>query len=269
MPTCAPFRSSYPAAHRPHTADHGSTASTGAGERSEILLSGFGGLSLSILIRLPYDLCKQPYSISRTHTEQGKPDPCSSSKRPAADQTPAWWFLDNLVVEHASLPRVDTVVLEMTLPAGSSAAAAHAQRRRRHVVRTRRRDTIRCGDDETTIGAGAWVSLPRGVPHTYRRDGRRTRTHPRRARQRQLPARLHPRSERAGRRLASLPPQPKFRVAKKGLRTQRGTRTHTGRPAARAQPIPTNTASHGGSLIRCVHHSSSDLSSSAIYINES
>jgi quercetin dioxygenase-like cupin family protein len=86
---------------------------------------------------------------------------------PGSDQTPAWWFLDNLVVEHASLPGVNTVVLEMTLPAGSS-AALHMHNDGDDTWFVLAGDMlIRCGDDETTIGAGAWVSLPRGVPHTY------------------------------------------------------------------------------------------------------
>ncbi len=27
---------------------------------------------------------------------------------------------------------------------------------------------VRCGDDELVVGAGHWVSMPRGVPHTFR-----------------------------------------------------------------------------------------------------
>jgi quercetin dioxygenase-like cupin family protein len=86
---------------------------------------------------------------------------------PDTDQTAAWWFLDNLVVEHASLPGVETVVLEMTLPAGSSAPLhVHADVDDTWFVLAGEM-LIRCGDDESTIGPGAWVSLPRGVPHTY------------------------------------------------------------------------------------------------------
>jgi len=28
--------------------------------------------------------------------------------------------------------------------------------------------TARCGDEELVVGAGHWVSMPRGVPHTFR-----------------------------------------------------------------------------------------------------
>ncbi len=87
---------------------------------------------------------------------------------PQNEQTQAWWFLDLLVVEHRCAPRMETVVLEMTLPVGSSPPL--------HVHHTLD-DTwyildgkmvMRCGDDALVVGAGHWVSMPRGVPHTFR-----------------------------------------------------------------------------------------------------
>lgn len=86
---------------------------------------------------------------------------------PGSEQAPAWWFLDTLVVEHRCAPGMDTVVLEMTLPVGS-APPLH--------VHDGLDDTwyilegqmvVRCGDDELVVGAGHWVSMPRGVPHTF------------------------------------------------------------------------------------------------------
>jgi mannose-6-phosphate isomerase-like protein (cupin superfamily) len=87
---------------------------------------------------------------------------------PANEQTQAWWYLDLLVVEHRCAPTMTTVVLEMTLPPGSS-APLH--------VHDDLDDTwyiidgdmvVRCGDDVLHVGAGYWVSMPRGVPHTFR-----------------------------------------------------------------------------------------------------
>ncbi len=87
---------------------------------------------------------------------------------PENQHGPAWWFLDTLVVEHRCAPGMDTVVLEMTLPVGS-APPLH--------VHDNLDDTwyilagqmvVRCGDDELIAGAGYWVSMPRGVPHTFR-----------------------------------------------------------------------------------------------------
>lgn len=87
---------------------------------------------------------------------------------PQNEQTQAWWFLDLLVIEHRCAPGMKTVVLEMTLPVGSSPPL--------HVHHTLD-DTwyildgkmvMRCGDDVLVVGAGHWVSMPRGVPHTFR-----------------------------------------------------------------------------------------------------
>jgi mannose-6-phosphate isomerase-like protein (cupin superfamily) len=87
---------------------------------------------------------------------------------PQDEQAPAWWFLDLLVLEHRCAPGMQTVVLEMTLPVGSS-APLH--------VHDSLDDTwfildgemvVRCGDDTRRVGAGHWVSMPRGVPHTFR-----------------------------------------------------------------------------------------------------
>jgi mannose-6-phosphate isomerase-like protein (cupin superfamily) len=84
------------------------------------------------------------------------------------DDAPAWWFLDTLVVEHRWANDVSPVVLEMTLPAGS-APPLH--------VHDDLDDTwfvvdgkmaVQCGDDELVVAAGDWVSMPRGVPHTFR-----------------------------------------------------------------------------------------------------
>jgi mannose-6-phosphate isomerase-like protein (cupin superfamily) len=92
---------------------------------------------------------------------------------PGSEQAQAWWFLDLLVVEHRCAPDMTTVVLEMTLPVGS-AAPLH--------VHDDLDDTwyildgtmvVRCGDDVSVVGAGHWVSMPRGVPHTFRVIGDR------------------------------------------------------------------------------------------------
>jgi mannose-6-phosphate isomerase-like protein (cupin superfamily) len=87
---------------------------------------------------------------------------------PENEEAQVWWFLDTLVVEHRCAPEMDTVVLEMTLPAGS-APPLH--------VHDDLDDTwyilagemaVRCGDQKLVVGAGHWVSMPRGLPHTFR-----------------------------------------------------------------------------------------------------
>jgi mannose-6-phosphate isomerase-like protein (cupin superfamily) len=86
---------------------------------------------------------------------------------PENTQGPVWWFLDTLVVEHRCAPEMNTIVLEMTLPVGA-APPLH--------VHDNLDDTwyilegqmvVRCGDEELVVGAGNWVSMPRGVPHTF------------------------------------------------------------------------------------------------------
>ncbi len=87
---------------------------------------------------------------------------------PGSEQAQAWWFLDTLVVEHRCAPRMGTVVLEMTLPVGSAPPMhIHDDLDDTWYV-LEGRMAVRCGGDELLVGAGHWVSMPRGVPHTFR-----------------------------------------------------------------------------------------------------
>lgn len=87
---------------------------------------------------------------------------------PENDQAPAWWFLDTLVIEHRCAPDMDTVVLEMTLPAGSSPPLhVHDDLDDTWYI-LKGEMVLRCGHEESVVGAGHWVSMPRGVPHTFR-----------------------------------------------------------------------------------------------------
>ncbi len=87
---------------------------------------------------------------------------------PGNEQAQAWWFLDTLVVEHRCAPEMDTVVLEMTLPVGSSPPLhVHDDLDDTWYI-LKGEMVVHCGDDELVVGAGHWVSMPRGVPHTFR-----------------------------------------------------------------------------------------------------
>jgi quercetin dioxygenase-like cupin family protein len=86
---------------------------------------------------------------------------------PTGNETTSWWFLDLLVTEHRAAPNMATVVMEAILPLHAS-PPLH--------VHNDLDDTmfildgqllVRCGDDEQLVGPGHWVSLPRGVPHTF------------------------------------------------------------------------------------------------------
>jgi mannose-6-phosphate isomerase-like protein (cupin superfamily) len=86
---------------------------------------------------------------------------------PESEQAQAWWFLDTLVVEHRCAPGMQTVVLEMTLPVGSAPPLhVHADLDDSWYILDGQM-AVRCGDDEFVVGAGHWVSMPRGVPHTF------------------------------------------------------------------------------------------------------
>ncbi len=92
---------------------------------------------------------------------------------PQNEQAQAWWFLDLLVVEHRCAPTMKTVVLEMTLPVGSPAPlhVHHSLDDTWYILDGTM--VVGCGDDVLVVGAGHWVSMPRGVPHTFRVVGHR------------------------------------------------------------------------------------------------
>ena len=88
---------------------------------------------------------------------------------PHSDQAQAWWFLDLLVIERRCVPGMETIVLEMTLPVGASSPLhVHDDLDDSWYVLDGEM-VVRSGDDVSVIGAGHWVSMPRGVPHTFRR----------------------------------------------------------------------------------------------------
>ncbi|MGH9092294.1 MAG: cupin domain-containing protein [Acidimicrobiales bacterium] len=92
---------------------------------------------------------------------------------PQDEEALAWWFLDTLVVEHRCAPGMETVVLEMTLPAGAAPPLhVHDDLDDTWYI-LEGRMVVRCGGDELVVGAGDWVSMPRGVPHAFRVIGER------------------------------------------------------------------------------------------------
>jgi mannose-6-phosphate isomerase-like protein (cupin superfamily) len=92
---------------------------------------------------------------------------------PHSEQAQGWWFLDTLVVEHRQAPGMKTAVFEMTLPVGSSPPAHVHQDLDDSWYVLEGQMALRCGNDELVAGPGSWVSLPRGVPHTFRVVGDR------------------------------------------------------------------------------------------------
>jgi mannose-6-phosphate isomerase-like protein (cupin superfamily) len=105
-----------------------------------------------------------PLSIARRRNDMSK----AVVDSPHNEHTQAWWFLDLLVVEHRTAQGMETVVFEMTLPVGSSPALHVHQSLDDTWYILDGKMVVRCGDDTLVVGAGYWVSMPRGVPHTFR-----------------------------------------------------------------------------------------------------
>ncbi len=87
---------------------------------------------------------------------------------PTNAETQAWWFLDTLVIEHRCAPEMDTIVLEMVLPVDSAPPLHVHDNLDDTWYILEGRMVVRCGDADLVVGAGHWVSMPRGVPHTFR-----------------------------------------------------------------------------------------------------
>ena len=92
---------------------------------------------------------------------------------PGSNEAQAWWFLDTLVVEHRCASKMATVVLEMTLPVGSSPPLHVHDALDDTWYILEGQMVVRCGEDELVASPGHWVSMPRGVPHTFRVVGER------------------------------------------------------------------------------------------------
>lgn len=84
------------------------------------------------------------------------------------DEGRAFWFLDTLVVDRTPRQGAVPTVMEMTIPGGGSPPE--------HVHETEDDSfylldgslAVRCGDQSFVASAGAYLALPRGVPHTFR-----------------------------------------------------------------------------------------------------
>jgi len=92
---------------------------------------------------------------------------------PENQEASAWWFLDTLVVEHRRVDGMRSIVLEMTLPVGHAPALHVHESLDDTWYVLEGQMAIRCGDEENVVGAGHWVSMPRGTPHNFRVIGER------------------------------------------------------------------------------------------------
>jgi quercetin dioxygenase-like cupin family protein len=80
----------------------------------------------------------------------------------------AWWFLDTLVVEHRLATSDLPVVLETTLPVGAAPPRHLHNDSDDSWYLLAGEIVVRSGDQMSLAQPGQWVSLPRGVPHSFR-----------------------------------------------------------------------------------------------------
>ncbi len=86
---------------------------------------------------------------------------------PATDGQ-AWWFLGTLVVEHRLATSELPVVLEMTLPVGAAPPRHLHNDADDSWYLLAGEIVVRSGDQMWLARPGQWVSLARGVPHSFR-----------------------------------------------------------------------------------------------------
>ncbi len=80
----------------------------------------------------------------------------------------AWWFLGTLVVEHPMASSDLPVILETTLPVGSAPPRHLHNDADDSWYLLAGEIVVRAGDQMSLARPGRWVSLPRGVPHSFR-----------------------------------------------------------------------------------------------------
>ncbi|HEY6279235.1 MAG TPA: cupin domain-containing protein [Streptosporangiaceae bacterium] len=103
----------------------------------------------------------------------GEEDEMSSAPATAAGSRPfaasqAWWFLGTLVVEHRMATSDLPVILESTLPVGAAPPRHLHNDADDSYYLLAGEIVVRSGDQMSLARPGQWVSLPRGVPHSFR-----------------------------------------------------------------------------------------------------
>jgi len=103
---------------------------------------------------------------SPTATDSAPPP--TRAARTAAGQGQAWWFFDSLMVARADGTGAGPVIIEATVaPGGGAPLHVHADLDDSFYLVSGRL-AVRCGDESFVVEPGGYVSLPSGVPHTFR-----------------------------------------------------------------------------------------------------
>ncbi len=97
----------------------------------------------------------------QTATDQ----PCARHTKAGAGET--YWFFDSLMAILAEQPGQPIIIEATVAPGGGAPLHVHADLDDSFYLVSGRL-AMRCGEQTFTVGPGGYVTLPHGVPHTFR-----------------------------------------------------------------------------------------------------
>ena len=89
------------------------------------------------------------------------------ARHTAAGTGEAYWFFDSLMVIQADQPGQPVIIEATVAPGGGAPLHVHDDLDDSFYLVSGRL-AIRCGEQTFAVGPGGYVSLPHGVPHTFR-----------------------------------------------------------------------------------------------------
>jgi mannose-6-phosphate isomerase-like protein (cupin superfamily) len=91
----------------------------------------------------------------------------ATARRTTAGAGEAYWFFDSLMVIRAAQPGQPVIIEAIVAPGGGAPLHVHADLDDSFYLVSGRL-AMRCGDESFLVEPGGYVSLPHGVPHTFR-----------------------------------------------------------------------------------------------------
>ena len=89
------------------------------------------------------------------------------ARHTAADAAEAYWFFDSLMVVRSDQPGQPIIIEATVAPGGGAPLHVHADLDDSFYLVSGRL-AMRCGEQTFAVSAGGYVTLPHGVPHTFR-----------------------------------------------------------------------------------------------------
>ena len=91
----------------------------------------------------------------------------ATARRTTAETGEAYWFFDSLMVIRAAQPGQPVIIEATVAPGGGAPLHVHADLDDSFYLVSGRL-AMRCGDQTFAVSPGDYVTLPHGVPHTFR-----------------------------------------------------------------------------------------------------